>query len=49
MGEISKYFEKHAPKQVRKAIEGAQKGRFLDRNYPYEKRMKRSFSTFFSA
>ena len=41
MGEIQKYFEKKAPKAVRKAIEEAEKGRFLDLNYPYEKRMKR--------
>lgn len=42
MGEIRKYFEKDAPKSVRKAIESAKKGRFLDRNYPYDRRMKRS-------
>lgn len=42
MGEISKYFEKDAPKRVRKAIESAKKGRFLDANYPYDRRMKRS-------
>lgn len=42
MGEIRKYFEKEAPKSVRKAIEGARKGRFLDANYPYDRRMKRS-------
>lgn len=42
MGEISKYYEKDAPKAVRKAIEGAKKGHFLDQNYPYDRRMKRS-------
>lgn len=42
MGEITDYFEKRAPKSVRKAIENAEKGRFLDDNYPYKKRMKRS-------
>ncbi len=42
MGEIRKYYEKDAPKSVRKAIEGAKKGRFLDSNYPYDRRMKRS-------
>ncbi len=42
MGEISKYYEKDAPKAVRKAIEGARKGRILDQNYPYDRRMKRS-------
>ena len=42
MGEITDYYEKKAPKSVRKAIENARKGRFLDDNYPYEKRMKRS-------
>jgi len=42
MGEISKYYENDAPKAVRKAIKGARKGRFLDQNYPYDRRMKRS-------
>ncbi len=42
MGEIQDYFEKKAPKAVRKAIEGVGKNRFLDDNYPYQKRMKRS-------
>ncbi|MEL6791988.1 MAG: polyphosphate kinase 2, partial [Pseudomonadota bacterium] len=41
MGEIRDYFEKRAPKSVRKAIEDAEKGRFLDANYPYPKKMKR--------
>ncbi|MEL7464344.1 MAG: polyphosphate kinase 2 [Pseudomonadota bacterium] len=41
MGEIRDYFEKRAPKPVRKAIRAAEKGRFLDANYPYEKKMKR--------
>ncbi|MDG1369331.1 MAG: polyphosphate kinase 2 [Paracoccaceae bacterium] len=42
MGEIREYFEKKAPKSVRSAIENAEKGRFLDVNYPYKKRMKRN-------
>lgn len=42
MGEITEYFEKKAPKAVRESIENAEKGRFLDENYPYSKRMKRS-------
>ena len=42
MGNISDFFEKKAPKSIRKAIESAEKGRFLDDNYPYKKRMKRS-------
>lgn len=42
MGEIREYFEKKAPKSVRKAIEEAEADRFLDADYPYEKRMKRS-------
>ncbi len=42
MGEITDYFEKKAPKAVRRAIEKAEKGHFLDANYPYKKRMKRS-------
>lgn len=39
MGEIRDYFETDAPKKVRDAIKKAKKGRILDRDYPYEKRM----------
>ena len=39
MGEIQTYFEKRAPKSVRKAIRNAKKGRFLDGNYPYGKKL----------
>lgn len=42
MGEISDYFEKRAPKSVRKAIESAEKDRFLDGGYPYKKRLKKT-------
>ncbi len=42
MGDIRRFFEKKAPKSIRKAIESAEKGRFVDDNYPYKRRMKRS-------
>ena len=41
-GGISSYFEEKAPEDVRVAIEGAKKGRILNADYPYEKRMDRS-------
>ena len=40
MGEIRDYFETKAPKAVRRAIEKAEKGRFLDEDYPYERKLK---------
>ncbi len=40
VGEITKYFEKSAPKQIRKAIEKAGKGDILDASYPYRDEMK---------
>ncbi|MEX2519740.1 MAG: polyphosphate kinase 2 [Paracoccaceae bacterium] len=39
MGEIRDYFERKAPNEVRKSIETAKKGEFLDPDYPYKKRM----------
>lgn len=39
MGEIHDYYKNDAPKKVREAIKKAKKGRILDRDYPYEKRM----------
>ncbi|MGB0854847.1 MAG: polyphosphate kinase 2 [Pikeienuella sp.] len=41
MGEIREYFENDAPKRVREAIKKAKKGRILDPDYPYKKRMPR--------
>lgn len=41
MGEIRDYFKKKAPKAVRQAIEATKKGRFLDPNYPYERKLDR--------
>ncbi|MEM8751345.1 MAG: polyphosphate kinase 2 [Pseudomonadota bacterium] len=41
MGEIRDFFEKRAPKAVRKAIKEAKKGRILDESYPYERKMDR--------
>ncbi len=40
VGEITKYFEKSAPKPIRKAIEKAGKGDILDASYPYRDEMK---------
>ncbi|RCW79707.1 polyphosphate kinase 2 [Paracoccus lutimaris] len=40
VGEITKYFEKSAPKAIRKAIEKAGKDDILDPSYPYREEMK---------
>jgi polyphosphate kinase 2 len=40
VGEITKYFEKSAPKAIRKAIEKAGKDDILDPSYPYRDEMK---------
>lgn len=40
VGEITKYFEKSAPKEIRKAIEKAGKDNILDASYPYRDEMK---------
>ena len=40
VGEITKYFEKSAPKDIRKAIEKAGKDDILDASYPYRDKMK---------
>ena len=40
VGQISKYFEKSAPKAIRKAIENADKDQILDPTYPYSEKMK---------
>ena len=40
-GAISRYFKKDAPKQVRKAIETADKDDILSKSYPYREEMKR--------
>ncbi len=40
-GAISRYFKKDAPKDVRKAIEGANKDEILSKTYPYREEMKR--------
>jgi len=37
---ISRYFEKDAPKSVRKAIEKAEKNQILDKDYPYPDEME---------
>ena len=40
VGEITRYFEKSAPKAIRKAIEKAGKDDILDPSYPYREEMK---------
>ncbi|MEM1350823.1 MAG: polyphosphate kinase 2 [Pseudomonadota bacterium] len=40
-GAISAYFENEAPNEVRKAIEGADKGDILSDNYPHDEQMDR--------
>ena len=40
-GAISRYFKKDAPKEVRKAIETADKAEILSKDYPYRDEMKR--------
>ena len=40
VGQITKYFEKSAPKDIRKAIEKAGKDDILDPSYPYREEMK---------
>ncbi|MFO1139472.1 MAG: polyphosphate kinase 2 [Paracoccus sp. (in: a-proteobacteria)] len=40
VGQITKYFEKSAPKDIRKAIEKAGKHDILDPSYPYAEEMK---------
>ncbi|MDX1742165.1 MAG: polyphosphate kinase 2 [Ruegeria sp.] len=40
-GSIEKYYKKHAPKEVRLAIEKSSKDDILNPTYPYEERMKR--------
>lgn len=37
---ITRYFEKEAPKEVRKAIENADKDEILSKDYPYEEEME---------
>ncbi|SFI85642.1 polyphosphate kinase 2 [Celeribacter neptunius] len=41
-GAISKYFEKDAPKSIRKAIEDGSKKEILSPSFPYDKWMKKS-------
>lgn len=40
-GAISRYFTDHAPKEIRKAIETADKDDILTRTYPYREEMKK--------
>ncbi|WP_037307163.1 polyphosphate kinase 2 [Ruegeria halocynthiae] len=40
-GSIEKYYRKGAPKEVRGAIDSAEKGDILNHTYPYSERMKR--------
>ena len=40
-GSIQKYFQKKAPKDIRSAIEGAEKDAVLNPSYPYDDKMKR--------
>ena len=39
-GAISRYFQKDAPKSIRKAIEQADKDDILSKSYPYREEMK---------
>ena len=39
-GAISRYFREGAPKEVRKAIEGAGKDDILTKSYPYREEIK---------
>ena len=40
-GAVSEFFQKHAPSDIRIAIENAKKNQIISDHYPYEKRLKR--------
>ncbi|MDO5705996.1 MAG: polyphosphate kinase 2 [Paracoccus sp. (in: a-proteobacteria)] len=42
VGKITEYLEKHAPKDVRKAIENGGKRQILDPGYPYDREMDKN-------